>query len=349
MMMMKMKMKSKIIVITIVIIVLFAKNISGCGDDVTGTTPISLATDYSQAKYWLALPSSIEKEVDVFYLYPTEYQRDPNDPNAPIVCAIDNNSMVTGANAAFQRQATAFETIGNIYAPYYRQADAIYTLSLPLEQQQQIVGGIPTRDAVAAFDYYIKNYNNGRPFILAGHSQGSNILLNLLSDYYMKYHLSDVYPRMIAAYVIGYSVTQDYLDQNLYLKFAEGPDDTGVIISYNTEAPDVNAKNPVLLPGAIAINPITWTREETLATARQSLGSLLPDSSGNFVVFTPDYADAQINKTRGVVVCSTASVDDYAPGNQLLPRGVFHSFDYPFYYYNIRENAVNRTRNYLDK
>ena len=43
------------------------------------------------------------------------------------------------------------------------------------------IAGIPTLDGTAAFDYYIKHYNNGRPFILLGHSQGSTVMTNLLS------------------------------------------------------------------------------------------------------------------------------------------------------------------------
>jgi hypothetical protein len=44
-----------------------------------------------------------------------------------------------------------------------------------------------------------------------------------------------VYDNMIAAYVIGYSVTEDDLIKYPHLKFAESAKDTGVIISYNTE------------------------------------------------------------------------------------------------------------------
>ena len=66
------------------------------------------------------------------------------------------------------------------------------------DQQQSIVGGRPTSDAIAAFDYYIKHYNKGRRFILAGHSQGSNVMINLLAEYMKKN--PKVYKRMIAAY-----------------------------------------------------------------------------------------------------------------------------------------------------
>lgn len=82
----------------------------------------------------------------------------------------------------------------------------------------------PKEDVFAGFDTYIKHDNNGRPFILAGHSQGSNELAYLLSEY-MKEN-PKVYARMIAAYVIGYSITDKYLAANPHLKFAEGADDT---------------------------------------------------------------------------------------------------------------------------
>jgi len=294
----------------------------------------------------LSLPAVVDKEVDVFYLYPTAWQKvNTTDPD---ICEIDNPSMLIGSAVAFARQATAFETVGNIYAPYYRQADAAYVLALPLAEHDAVIAGIPTTDAVAAFDYYIKHYNNGRPFILAAHSQGSNVLINLLAGY-MKDH-PDVYGRMVAAYVVGYSVSDEYLAKNPHLKFAEGPDDTGVIISYNTQAPDVVAgTNPVVSPGGLVINPITWTRDETLATTAEGLGSFMPDPVTKVFSQVPQYADAKIDKTNGVLICSTADENALYSLSGALGKGVYHSFDYPFYYYNLRENAANRTNKFLSK
>jgi hypothetical protein len=164
-----------------------------------------------------------------------------------------------------------------------------------------------------------------------------------------------VYDRMIAAYVIGYSVTPDYLAQNPHLKFAEGPDDTGVIISYNTEDPNVApGTNPVVLPGALAINPIIWTRDEIPATAGENLGSITLNQDGSVVLneageaaLVKDYADARVDKAKGVVICSSADVEALAPGNQTFPKGVYHSFDYPFYYFDIRHNAATRVDRFL--
>lgn len=319
------------------------------GEIVHAGGPGITITDYSRPEHWLSLPSSVNKTVDVFYLYGSAWQKiDINESN---ICKIDNPSMLNGSKGDFARKATAFETVGNIYAPYYRQADGKYALTLPLEEKDKLVGGIPKSDVFAAFDYYIENYNNGSHFILAGHSQGSNELAYLLSDY-MKEN-PEVYKRMIAAYVIGYSITEDYLAENPHLKFAQGPDDTGVIISYNTEAPEVEGNNPVLLPDAISINPITWTRTEKLATAEESSGSILLNPNGSVVLDNDgkiaqfeNFADARVNISRGVVICSTVNVTKFSPGNSILPKGVFHSFDYPFYYYNIRENADNRIKNF---
>lgn len=296
-----------------------------------------LATDYSNPSRWISVPVVVDKKVDVFYLAPTAWMK--LEANAPNICEIDDPTLLIGAKAAFGRQATAFTPVGNLYAPYYRQAD------LSPFEREKVIGGIPTQDAVAAFDYYLQHFNHGRPFILAGHSQGSNVLSNILAGY-MKEH-PEVQARMVAAYVIGYSVTGEYLAKNPHLKFAEGPDDTGVIISYNTESPDVvPGTNIVLTAGGIAINPITWTRDETLAPAAKNLGSIMP-ADGVFVPVS-HYADARVDKAKGVVICSTADVDKlFRPG--AFVKGVFHSYDYLFYYYNLRQNAANRVEKYFKK
>lgn len=310
-----------------------------------------VATDYAPAEHWLSLPSQPDKEVDVFYLYPTSWKKlNESEPN---VCEIDNPLMLKYSKLAFNGQAAAFETIGNIYAPYYRQNDSVSTLALPFKEQQEVVAGYPATDCIAAFDYYIEHYNNGRPFILASHSQGSNVMLFLLSEY-MKEN-PEVYSRMIAAYVIGYSITPDYMANNPHLKFAQGPDDTGVIISYNTQAPTIEGTNGVVLPGAMVINPISWTTDETLADASQNIGSLVLNPDGTVVLnadgtykVTKNFADAQIDKDNGVLICSTVDVEKYAPGSALFGKGIFHTFDYTFYFFNIRENAENRTRHFLN-
>jgi hypothetical protein len=165
----------------------------------------------------------------------------------------------------------------------------------------------------------------------------------------MKEH-PEVYSRMIAAYVIGNPVTQAYLDNNPHLKFATGPDDTGVIISYNTEAPNVTGINPVLYGMVgLVINPINWKTDETLATKDEGLGSFMPVPPSFAFGPVPQYADAQIDKTKGVLICSTANQTAIDILDQLedFPDGVYHAFDIPFYYFNLRANAQIRVNKFL--
>jgi hypothetical protein len=312
-------------------------------------------TGYVDPAHWLLVTTRPRMKVDVFYLYPTAYTK--ADPSAPIIGPIDDPGMMKGAGVALQRQAWAFRTFANIYAPYYRQADAASRAALPQKEQVKIVAGAPTQDGIAAFDYYIRHWNHGRPFILAGHSLGSNVMANLLAKY-MKAR-PGVYKRMIAAYVVGYSITPDYLARNPFLKFAQGPNDTGVIASWNTEAPTIDGTNPVILPDGLVINPITWTRTQTLATARQNHGSIMLDTStGGTPMLNTDgkilrvmnLADARIDKAKGVLICSTvdpANPPYFTPGG--LPMGVFHVFDYPFYFFDVRANAANRAEHFFAK
>jgi len=119
--------------------------------------------------------------------------------------------------------------------------------------------------------------------------------------------------------------------QNPHLRFAAGSSDTGVIVSWNTEAPTITITNPVIQPGGIAINPITRTLGEDTADASRNLGSLQLDSSGRPVLDrygeilrVTGLADAHVDQARGVVICRTVNPPDYNA------FGIYHSFDYPF-------------------
>lgn len=300
-------------------------------------------SDYSKAEHWLALPETAEHEVDVFFLYPTVWTRQTGQP---YYCELDNPGMLAGAEFVMQAQASAFEGVGNIYAPYYRQLDAAWLLSSPLDTQEDYFNGVPYTDVIAAFEYYLEHYNNGRPFILAGHSQGSSMVKSMVK-LYMKEH-PDVYERMVAAYAIGYYVSESELAANPHMKFAESADDTGVIISWNVEAPDLTIENPLAPAGSISINPITWTRGTETATKEQNLGSLICNRLAGTVTEKQHEADATVNLERGTVICSSVDIDEYTVAGGLFPRGVYHLQDYGFYYYNIRANAKNRVNKYLE-
>lgn len=290
-------------------------------------------TDYSKTYNWLMLSDSIDKTVDVFYLYPTAWSA---AENGPISGAVTDPGMRATAAAVYEKQATAFDTVGNMFAPFYRQTDATAALNMSADERNRLMADIPFADAKAAFDYYIKHHNRHRPFILVAHSQGSTVMLEaILKDYLAQNPL--LMNRLVAAYIIGYGVTRDDLDANPHLRFAQSRFDTGVIISYNTENIDYNGQNPVLLPGGISINPVTWTLDEEYAPAALSLGARI-----NGIDY-PHYADAIVDKERGVIKNSTTDLELFKIGDgKLFPPGILHNGDIPLYYYDLRQNAQDR-------
>ena len=299
--------------------------------------PRYVTTDYSVADSWLVNPQGGgSKAVDVFYLYPTTYSGAENS------CAVTDAGMRAGAKKNRQSNASVYEQTANLYMPFYRQMSASYVLTLPEAEHDKAMREIPAVDALEAFKYYIEHYNGGRPFLLAGHSQGSNTLLYVVE--YLK-GKPELMERFIAAYIIGYSVTPDFLLKNPHVSFAQGRTDQKVLISWNTESPGLTVPNPVVTPGALAINPITWTTEETPAGAELSLGARL-EENGSFVD-RPHFADARVNRQRGVVVCSTVDPEDYRIPIAIFPLGVLHGCDYPFYYYDLQQNVADRVAAYF--
>jgi hypothetical protein len=320
--------------------VLLSPGLLACGS----SSPAPQATDYSVAAHWLALPVTPVPSfpVDVFYLYPTAWTSTDSNPQ---ICAIDEPSMLQQAPGAYARQATAFETVGDIYAPFYRQDN------LSSVDRWNVIAGIPTLDGTAAFDYYIRNYNHGRPFILVGHSQGATVLTNILSGYLAQNPA--VLARMVVAYVVGSPITPAFLAENPHLRFASGAVDTGVIVSWNTEGPGVvPGTNPVLYGEVgLVINPVSWTRTSDAVPASQGLGSLMPNLAEKAWVPVAQVCDAQNDLANGVVICTTApqglmDLVDEASG---FPKGVYHTFDIPFFYANLRQNAAARVQAYLSQ
>ena len=294
--------------------------------------------------------------MDTFYVYATEYILGSLQEGAPEYATLDNAEMLQGVAEEYQVHATTFEASTNLFLPYYRQA------GMPVMNKawketgncESAVSGMPYGDITAALDYYFENYNGGRPFIIAGHSQGSCIIKLVLKNYFKEH--TDYYKRMVAAYVIGYSVTTDELEAYPYLKFATGESDTGVIISYNTEGPknaEQNAKTAVLLPNAISINPLNWKRDETYAPVGENLGSLAVNEETGELEIGDMGADAQVNLARGVVVTNAKAypMDEESAkvaAEYFGPDGR-HGEDYVYYYNNIKDNVAKRVAAYQSK
>lgn len=312
----------------------------------------SEAIDYSQKTSWYQIPD-ITKDVDTFYIYATEYIMTSFDEGAPDYATIDNAEMLLGVKIECRDHASAFADSTNVFVPYYRQSGLRFAGEIHKKtgDVDAALSGMPYDDITAALDYYFENCNGGRPFILAGHSQGSSMALLLLRTYFKDH--PEYYERMVAAYTIGYSVTKGYLAANPHLKFATGESDTGVIVAWNTEGPgnvETNAHNVVVLPDTMSINPLNWKLDETYAPASLNMGSIVLDEKTGEPEIGDIGADAQINLARGVVV-TNAKADPMPEDIAKVAAEFFgpdgrHAYDYMYYYNNIKANVAKRIAAY---
>jgi len=326
-------------------------SLSGCSGKSAETDSAGKgkATDYSRKESWLQIPE-ITKDVDTFYIYSTAYYESSFEEGAPDYATLDNPEMLEGAQAEYMTNASVYEESTNVFVPYYRQAGMRYAGEIRKKTGNidAALSGIPYDDIRAALDCFFEKHNNGRPFIIAGHSQGASMVKYVLKNYFTEH--PEYYKRMVAAYVIGFSVTKDDLEKYPHLKFATGESDTGVIVSWNTEGPKnvkENARNAVVLPGAISINPLNWKLDDTYAPASENLGSLVPDEETGETRIGDLGADAQVAPDRGVIV--TNAKFDPMEMTELFGPQSFHNGDYIFYYNNIKDNVAKRIAAYQKK
>lgn len=304
--------------------------------------------DYSRKANWCKIPR-ITKEFDTFYVYATEYIMGSMAEGAPDYADIDNAEMREGAEGEYLLHASAYADSTNVFMPFYRQAGLRYAGEVWKRDGifDAAIADMPYGDVTAALDYYFEHFNNGRPFIIAGHSQGSAIVKMVLKKYFAEH--PDYYRRMIAAYPIGYAFTKAEFEAYPHMKFATGECDTGVIVTWNTEGPgnrEVNAHTAVLLPGAISINPLNWKLDGTYAPASMNLGSLWPNEKTGELEIVDRGADAQVFPDRGVVV--THAKGEEMDDEKAAVAAVFfgpdgrHGEDYALFYSNIKDNVAKR-------
>lgn len=318
------------------------------------------ATDYSNSDNWMYKEVNGGHEVDLVYFYPTVTE----NPNNIAVSKI-SREMKESATYAFAETASCFAPYTNVFAPFYTQlpinvsgqAAAQYLAQYDLSPTVMAGGYLDMltytqvrTDVYAALDYYFEHLNNGRPFILAGHSQGSAVCQIILREY-MRVH-PDFLSRMVVTYSGGFAITKGYLETNTHLKYATGELDTGVIVSWTTEAPGATKYGAVTPENSVCINPLNWKTDDTYAGAELNKGMLSPIHWLHcWEIVHENLADAQIDLTRGVVVTKINDPERYPleADSQVVGDKSYHTFDYAFYYENLKENCKNRIESYLGK
>lgn len=265
--------------------------------------------DYADSSQWYIADRGAA--VDVFYVVSTE-------------CSDYGNYHYADTRNDSIRTLLYGEMVGvdqllagelNYYSPYYRQvtmetyiADSLIDARMPLAYG----------DVRKAFDYYLEHYNQGRPFILAGFSQGAMAVVDLLNK------MDDsTYSRLVAAYVIGYRVT----DTNAHIRPAQDSADLGVTICYNSVR-DNSCAVPQLSDGNLmAINPVSWSTGAAPAT-------LVDPRYGDTLTVTLDTTSLLLH------------IDGYMRNDYMLPligcEGNYHCLEISLFSDVLRRNIALR-------
>lgn len=314
------------------LLTMIVSTFSGCGakkDD----------SPYADPANWAYCQSDTDgKTADVFFINPVVYLGDEEhlfwseydeDTKAAFVGAINMEKGIYDADARF-------------FAPFYHQA-ALSAYYLPAQEAEPIFQSA-YQEIKDAFLYYMEHYNNGRPIILAGFSQGGDMAIRLLKDVFADPAINKL---LVACYAIGWRITEEELADNPHMRFAEGEKDTGVVIAFNSEADFI--EESLILPKdmhTLAINPLNWTTDGTPADKSLNLGACFTDYSGAITVETPQLTGAYIDDVRGALKITDVEASDF-PG-VLFEDGVYHLYDYQFFYRNLQQNVQVRLESYLN-
>ena len=318
--------------------------------------PLPPPPSYDEAKMWLARPDkpgnpalwtppgyrpSAKPEAAVFFIHPTSYLVRTHW-NAPL-----NDAEANARAELFLRaQASAFNEVGAIWAPRYRQA--AFGAFLTTKPQAEKALDLAYRDVVAAFDAFLKQAGD-RPIILAGHSQGSLHLARLLRE---KIAGTPIAKRIVAAYVVGWPVSRTADLPLMGLPECTRTDQTGCILSWQSYAEPAKPElildtfdattgftgSPRKGTAMICTNPITGT-PGTDAPAKSNLGTIYPSH---------DLTSANIAAGSVPARCSGRGLLLIGPppmvGAYVLPGNNYHVYDYSLFWANVRADAARRLK-----
>ena len=307
------------------------------------------SVDYSLSENWAYLADTDELDdggpdggsaedeamsADVFFICPTVYSGDEESFNM----SLEDEETKAAFLGATNMEKGIYDQGNRFFAPYYRQAGLnVYELE-PEDQEAYLEFAYD--DIEQAFDYYMENYNEGRPIILAGFSQGADMCIRLMKKRFDDEALQD---QLIACYAIGWRITKEELEEYPQLRFAEGEDDAGVIIAFNSEADYI--KDSLMIPAgtrSLCINPLNWHTDATPADKSLNLGACFTDYDGNISSEIPGLTGAYIDTDRGSLKVTDVTAEEYPAVLYIFEDGIYHLYDYQFFYRNLEENVLMR-------
>lgn len=299
------------------------------------------APNYSDLKNWAAHPEKYDfadsiplnsglkdeqatAEVDVFFVHPTTYTltKGNNSWNGDL----DNQGLNDKTDrGTILFQASIFNSAGRIYAPRYRQAHYAVYVSDDKESSKKALE-LAYADVKAAFEFYLKNWNNGRPIILAAHSQGSQHAARLMKDFFEGTNLKN---RLVVAYIPGMPIPKNFCKD---IKPCIQSEQTGCFCSWRTFRTGYEPPKLVIDNTISVVNPLSMTTENGVVTTEKHQGSVLI----GFKKAAERTINAEIH--NGILWISKPKFR----GSFLYRTPNYHIGDFNLFYFNIREDAKRR-------
>lgn len=297
--------------------------------------------DYADTCSWAYWRVGENKAADLFIVCPTVDLGTDGYTNM----SLTDENIKGNFTGALNMERGIYEQHCRMYAPYYRQATlADYTLP---RQDAAAYFDLAYSDVRAAFLYYMHYENNGRPFVLSGFSQGAEMCLRLLKEFG---NTDFVKNNMVACYAIGWRFTPQEAKQYPYIRPAQSADDLGTVIMFNSEAPEVTSS--AIVPEGVktfAINPLTWSCGSQKAPKTLNAGACFTDYSGAVVREVPQLTGCYIDSVRGTLKVTDVDKKEFVPGLPLFSEGVYHIYDYQFFYRNLQQNVNLRIKTFMEE
>ena len=316
------------------------------------------APDYTSPSAWAALPTVDDDAdvslpelpalprgaatADVFFVHPTtSLAKRWNSP-------VDDPEIVRAtARGATLIQVSAFNACCAVYAPRYRQASgkAFVDPSPDADRAVDLAYG----DVAAAFAAFLARRGEGRPFILASHSQGTVLAARLLREQIWGKPPGE---KLVAAYLVGGPISRETIGEAIPVCASE--DQVGCVVAWNARGPRYEGSEfefedphppgtPASMASRICVNPLTWKTDGAAAPASQNQGALFFDAEAPVVL--PAFADATCRDGRVLITTMGALPSRGLPSSLLLwtmgPEN-YHAIEYQLFYVNLRKNAVRR-------
>ena len=311
---------------------------AACSEKETATCEVTNAIDYADTTYWYAFGDTTH-EVDIFYVYPTVSTISFKDNDFSWFADITQAEVREEANGNQRFNMMLYDNC-NFYAPYYRQM--IFESYSQPESVMLKNAAFAAQDVKDAFQYYMAHGNGGRPFFLVGHSQGSQMLIELLKTGMTEEQRN----LMVTAYCIGYQVTAEDLNQYpTQLCPAKDSTEVGKVVIFNTVT-YTTAIGMVSRYDVVGVNPTTWTATTDTISEEYQLGMAKYNATRDSVLILPCPTKTYLYKHTTVCPDLDPEMVFVPAYESMFPKGNLHFADSWLFAGNVKRNMECRLRHW---